>query len=326
MKGDATVVTPAAPTFADITSASRRIAGVVTRTPLEHSVWLSECAGVPIYLKLECWQRTRSFKLRGAYNAIASLDPEQRSNGLVTASAGNHGQAVALAASLLGARATVFVPADAPAVKKKRIASFGATLIDNAASYDDAERDAVIHAAETGQYFVHAFSDRAVVAGQGTVALEMIDDIRGIDHVIAPVGGGGLAAGIGIALRALSPSTQLIGVQSSETRAMHDAFEAGRIVDFPITPTIADGLAGCTDVTAYTWLRAVIDSIHLTPERHLASAIRQLFHASGVVSEGAGIVGVAAVLEGALQLNGPTVIVVSGGNIDPAKLSTVLTQ
>jgi threonine dehydratase len=312
------------PTLADITAAGRRLAAVATRTPLEHSPWLSAHTGVPVYLKLECWQRTRAFKMRGAYNAIASLSQDTRDTGLVTASAGNHGQAVALSASLLGARATVFVPADAPDVKKARIRAFGAELNDAAATYDDAERDAADFARATHQYFVHPFSDPAVVAGQGTIALEIIDDLPSVQSVIVPVGGGGLATGIGLTLRALSSSTTLFGVQSSETRAMYDAFAAGGIVDSPITPTIADGLAGCTDHIAYTWLRSLIDTIHLAPEESLAGAIRSLFTTSGIVAEGAGAVGVAALITGVIQPRGPTAVVITGGNIDPSRLAAIL--
>jgi threonine dehydratase len=315
---------PAPPTLADIIAAGRRLAPVVTRTPLELSPHLSSIANAPVYLKLECWQRTRAFKLRGAYNAIASLSAPDRERGLVTASAGNHGQAVALAASLTGARATVFVPANAPVVKKDRIRAFGATLDESCASYDDAEAAAIAYARDTKQYFVHAFSDSAVVAGQGTVALEIIDALPDVRHIIAPVGGGGLAAGIGIALRALAPAVQLHGVQSSETRAMYDAFAAGRIVDSPITPTIADGLAGCTDATAYAWLRDLIDEILLVQEFGLRDAIRTLFNTAGVVAEGAGVVGYAAILEGLVRADGPCVVVISGGNIDPANLAAIL--
>lgn len=322
MTHDASV--PAPPSLSDVMSALRRVERVATRTPLEHSPYLSSIANVPVYLKLECWQRTRSFKLRGAYNAIASLSDAERARGLVTASAGNHGQAVALAASLTDARATVFVPSNAASVKKQRIRGFGATLDESSASYDEAEAAAFAHARDTDQYFVHAFSDPAVVAGQGTVGLEILDALPGVRHVITPVGGGGLAAGIGIALRALAPAVQLHGVQSSETRAMYDAFEAGRIVDSPITPTIAEGLAGCTDATAYAWLRDLISGIHLVQESGLSGAIRSLFDACGAVAEGAGIVGVAAVLEGLIRLDGPTVVVVSGGNIDPGSLAAIL--
>jgi threonine dehydratase len=315
---------PSLPALGDITTAARRLAPVINRTPLEFSPWLSDLAGVPIYLKLECWQRTRSFKLRGAYNAIASLSPEVRGTGLVTASAGNHGQAVALAASLLGTRSTVFVPADAPAVKKDRIRSYGATLNDEAATYDDAERDAIAHARATHQYFVHAFSDPIVVAGQGTIALEILEDLPGVRSIITPVGGGGLATGIGAALRTLAPTVALYGVQSDETRAMYDAFIAGRIVDSPIIPTIADGLAGCTDETAFRWLRSLIEKIHLVPESALTGVVRKLFDLSGVVAEGASAVGAAAVIEGVVRPEGPAVIVISGGNIDATRLAAIL--
>ncbi|NIP78768.1 MAG: pyridoxal-phosphate dependent enzyme, partial [Gemmatimonadetes bacterium] len=192
----------AAPGLDAIREARQRNAAVVWRTPLEPSAWLAAVAGVPVHLKLECWQRTRSFKIRGAHNAVAALDDATRARGLVAASAGNHGLAVALAARVHGARATVFVPETAPATKKDRIRGSGAELREVAGSYDDAAAAARRFAAETGAHPVHAFADPAVVAGQGTVGLEIVEELPGVATVVVPVGGGGLAAGVGAALRA----------------------------------------------------------------------------------------------------------------------------
>ncbi|MEO5511277.1 MAG: pyridoxal-phosphate dependent enzyme [Longimicrobiales bacterium] len=312
------------PDFSDIQRAAERIRGVATRTPLEHSAFLSEAAGVPVYLKLECWQRARSFKLRGAYNALSALDADTLRRGIVTASAGNHGQAVALAGSLTGCSTLVFVPRDAPTIKKDRIRAFGATLDESSETYDDAERAALAYASDHDIHFISAFSDPFVAAGQGTVALEIAADLPELWHVVVPVGGGGLSTGIGVALRTLAPDAGMICVQSDQTRAMYDAFAAGMVVDSPIPPTIADGLAGCTDATAYAWLRSLTDTIHLVPEIILSDAIRRLYVADGIVAEGSGIVGVAAILNRAVRLNGPTAVVISGGNIDPARLSAIL--
>ena len=316
--------TAPAPQLSDIRSAAQRLHGVVHRTPLEHSAWLSSVAGVPVFLKLECFQRTRSFKLRGAYNAIAALPPDILARGLVTASAGNHGQAVALSATLLGARATVLVPGTTPDIKKQRIRFFGATLDDSPADYDSAETAAAERSRATGEFFVHAFSDPAVVAGQGTIGLEIAEDLRDVAHVITPVGGGGLGAGIGTALKGIAPQAKLWGVQSSETRAMYDAFLAGAIVASPITPTIAEGLAGCTDATAYARLRTVLDDVTLVPESLLEAVMRETFELTGIVIEGSAAVGIAAVLHGIIRPDGPTVIVVSGGNVDPDRLQRLL--
>ena len=312
------------PETLDIPAAAERIRGAIHRTPLEPSPWLTRVAGVPVYLKLECMQRTRSFKLRGALNAVALLSGAQRARGVVAASAGNHGQALALAASMNGVSARIFAPSGAPEVKKSRIRAFGAVLDDTSVDYDTAESNAAAWASSTGQQLVHAFSDAAVVAGQGTVGLEIVEDLPDVAHVIVPVGGGGLAAGIALALQERAPHAATIGVQSTETRAMYDAFAAGRVVASPITPTLADGLAGCTDTAAFERLRALIHRVVLVDETAIGPAIRDAFHCAGIVAEGAGAVGIAAVLEGSLQLDGPTAVVVTGGNIDGSVLARLL--
>ncbi|HUF51182.1 MAG TPA: threonine/serine dehydratase [Longimicrobiales bacterium] len=313
-----------APTLDDVLIARQRIAGVVTRTPLERSDALSADAGSDVFLKLECWQRTRSFKLRGAYNALAALSAAERARGLVTASAGNHGQAVALAARELGARATIFVPADAPAMKKDRIRRLGAELRDDAPDYDAAEAAAAAEAKRSGRVFVHAFSAAAVVAGQGTIALELLEDLPALHQVVVPVGGGGLISGIGLVLRRLAPRVKVIGVQSVETRAVYEALRAGRLVDVPVTPTLADGLAGCTDAVSVARVQANVDDVVLVEESAIADAIAVLYARDGVVAEGSGAVGVAAIRSGAVRVDGPTALVVSGGNIDGGRLADIL--
>jgi threonine dehydratase len=312
------------PALADVRAARERIGAFIRHTPLEQSDFLSAAHGADVLLKLECWQRTRSFKVRGAFNAVAALTAGERARGVVTASAGNHGQAVALAAREHRVRATVFVPADAPRVKRQRIRQLGAELRLDAADYDEAERLAAAYATREGATFVHAFSDAAVIAGQGTVALEIVQDAPHVEDVIVPVGGGGLAAGCGIVLKSLMPHVRITGVQSVETRAMYEAFRAGRVSDVPITPTLADGLAGCTDEVAYSLARAVVDDIVLVEEDEITRAIATLYARDGVVAEGAAAVVVAAVLGGRVRSRGPTVLVVTGGNIDGGKLAQML--
>jgi threonine dehydratase len=312
------------PTLQDVRAARRRIAVLARDTPLERSERLGRAAGAEVLLKLECWQRTRSFKIRGACNAVALLGQRERGRGVVTASAGNHGQAVALAAREFGAQATVFVPATAPATKRARILQYGAQLCDEAPDYDAAELLAREHAAGTGAVFVHAFSDAAVVAGQATVALEVLDALPGVRTVIVPVGGGGLLAGMGRVIRDLAPHVRLVGVQGTQTRAMYEALQAGRLVDVAIPPTLADGLAGCTDEVSLRRVEAVIDELVLVDEAEIADAIRELHGADGVTAEGAGAVAAAAVLCGRVRLAGPAVVVVTGGNIDGERLAGVL--
>jgi threonine dehydratase len=305
-------------------AARRRIAVLARTTPVERSARLSEVHGAHVLLKLECWQRTRSFKIRGACNAVALLDAAQRSRGVVTASAGNHGQAVALAAREFGVAATVFVPATAPATKTERIRRYGAVLRAEAPDYDAAERLARDHAAATGAVFVHAFSDPDVVAGQATVALEILDAVPDVGTVVIPVGGGGLMAGMGRVLRSAAPHVRIIGAQSTATRAMHEALAAGRLVEVPIPPTLADGLAGCTDEISLRRVAAVIDDMVLVDESEIAAAIRVLHGSDGVTAEGAGAAGAAAMLSGRVRGGGPVVVVVTGGNIDGGLLASIL--
>lgn len=312
------------PTAQEIHEARRRIANTVWRTPLERSAFLSEHTGHDIYLKLECWQRTRSFKMRGASNAIAALDDAARARGLVTASAGNHGQAIALAAREAGVHATIFVPSTAPETKKARIRTYGATLNEDAPHYDAAEVAAQEYAQTNGATFVHAFSDCAVVAGQGTVGAEILEDLPAVQSIVVPVGGGGLVSGVGIVAKDMNRAIRIAGVQSTETHAMHAAFAAGKVVDTPITPTLADGLAGATDQISYERARAVVDDMLLVEESAIPGAIRALYRYDGVVAEGSAAVAAAAILTGAVTPAGPTVLIITGGNIDARKLASIL--
>jgi threonine dehydratase len=320
------VAAEALPTLADIHAARLRVHGQVRETPLQRTASLSAVAGSDVLLKLECWQHTGSFKVRGALNAVALLGDAARTRGVVTASAGNHGQAVALAAREHGARAVVFVPANAPRTKQSRIRALGAELRAEAADYDEAERQAQAYAAAEGALLVHAFSDASVIAGQGTIALELCAevDITGVSDVVIPVGGGGLITGMGAALRAVRPGIRITGVQSTQTRAMYEAFRAGRAVPVPVPPTLADGLAGCTDEATFQRARNVVDDIILVEESEIAAAIRALYSDDGVVAEGAGAVAAAALLTGRLRPRDRTIAVISGGNIDGTRLADIL--
>jgi len=299
--------------------------GVALRTPLERTAWLSELAGCDVYLKLECWQRTRSFKIRGAYNAAARLSKEFTERGLVTASAGNHGQGVALAGKLLGVRTTVFVPESAPRTKREAIAGLRAHVREVTGDYDDAAVAARRFAAETGAHLLHPFVGGDVVAGQGTIAAEIVDALPRVRDVLIPVGGGGLVGGMGLYLKEVSDGAiRVVGVQSERTPAMHAAFAAGRVVDAPSGATLADGLAGEVEEESYRLALQVTDDLVLVSETLIAAAIRGLYVKERVVAEGAGAVGVAALLAGGLELRGPAVVVVSGGNIDASLLAELL--
>jgi threonine dehydratase len=311
----------------DVFAAAARLAGVVRRTPLERSEALSEAAGTGVWIKNEGAQRTGSFKLRGAYNRVATLTDEERSRGIVTASAGNHGMGVAYASRLLGLRPVVFVPRGTPEVKRRRIARFGGELRLVDGGYDDAHATAEAHAEATGATFVHAFSDPATVAGQGTVGLEIVEELPGVRTVVVPVGGGGLANGIGVLLRALRDASpvRLVGVQTHETAAMHASLAAGALVSPPMGPTLCEGLTGDTDLPSFLLAREVVDEIVLVSEAAVRRTIGWLYREEGIVAEGSAAVAAAALLEGAVRnLEGPVAVVLTGSNLDAARLADIL--
>ena len=313
------------PTLDDVRAAARRLEGVTRRTALRRSAGLSARTGMDVHLKLEGGQRTGSFKLRGAYNVVALLSPEERARGLVTASAGNHGLGMAWAARRLGTRPVVFVPESAPAKKQRRIARFGAELRRIPGSFDDAHAAAMAFAAESGAVFVSAFSDPAVTAGQGTVALELFDQLPEVRTIVAPVGGGGLIGGIGVVARALGRGVRVVGVQTEETAGMHASLAAGRPTSTHYGPTLCEGLTGDVDARALALAREVVDEVVLVSEDAVRRAIRWLHAEEGVVVEGSAAVGAAALLEGAVGgLEGPVAVVLTGRNIDAARLVPIL--
>lgn len=313
------------PTAADVYAAADRVDGIVRRTPLEHSAALSEVVGAPVFLKLETQQRTGAFKVRGALNAVLCLPPERRARGLVTASAGNHGLGVAWAARYRGARATVFVPATAPATKRRRIARLGAELREVSGTYDDAQQEAERFATATGAEYVHAFSDPAVVAGQGTVAVEIFAELPAAATLLVPAGGGGLIGGMGLVARARGTSVRVVGVQSEETAALHASLRAGRLTSPSMGATLCEGLSGDIDQRSLALARKVVDDVVLVSEDAVRRAIRFLYLEEGIVAEGSAAVVAAALLDGALPpLPPPVVAVLTGGNLDAPVLANIL--
>src|SRR5947209_10505080 len=233
--------------------ARETITSAVYRTPLERSTWLSEVSGADISLKLECYQPTGSFKVRGATAAISQLAPEERLRGVVTASAGNHGLGVAYAAARLGVRATVVVPDNATEAKVAALQRFPIELLRGGPSYDTAERMALDLARERDYTFVSPYNDPWVIAGQGTIGVELLEDEPHLDTVLVPVGGGGLISGIGSWLKCVNPDIQVIGVQSTASPAMERALKAGKLVEIGIEPTLADGLAANIQMGSITF-------------------------------------------------------------------------
>lgn len=313
------------PTPDEIRAAAKRIAPAIRETPFYKSETLSEFLGGDSWLKFESEQHTGSFKLRGATNALATLTAEQLARGVVTASAGNHGLGIAAAAKALGVKLTVFVPRTAPSVKKDRIAEFGATVDASAPNYDDAEILAKEFAARTGAAFVSAYAGREIIAGQGTVGLEILEKLPNLRTILIPIGGVGLASGIAGLLRAEAPGVRIIGAQSDRTNAMTIAMRTGQPTTIPDLPTLADGLAGQADAYMLAQGQAALDEMVASSEEDVAAAIAYLWIEEGFKVEGAGAVGVAALLSGRVSsLEFPVVAVVSGGNIDDSKHKAVL--
>lgn len=309
----------------EIRAAAARIAHAIRETPFYKSDGLSAFVGGDVWLKMECEQHTGSFKLRGATNAIAMLTSEQRSRGVVTASAGNHGLGIAHAAQAAGAKLNVFVPRTAPLVKKDRIGEFGATVDATAPNYDEAELLAKDFARRTGATFVSAYAGREILAGQGTVALEILEKLPTLRTILIPIGGVGLASGIAGLLRAEAPEVRIVGAQSERTNAMTIAMRTGKPAEIPDLPTLADGLSGHADAYMLAQGQAALDDMVVSSEEDVASAIAYLWIEEGFKVEGAGAVGVAALLSGRVRsLEFPVAVVVSGGNIDESKHRAVL--
>jgi threonine dehydratase len=283
----------------------------------------------PAWLKLECWQPTGSFKVRGATNFIASLSAEQRRAGVVAASAGNHALGVAFAASILGGslEATLFVPRNAPRAKVEKLRTFPVTVREDGQTYDDAHALAVAHARETGATYVHAFEDPRTAAGQGTVALEILEEMPEVGTIVVPVGGGGLIAGMAAAVKDRAKGVRIVAVQPEASPSLRESIRQGQaLLEYAAGPTLADGLAGGIGEIVFAH-RDLIDEVVVVPEAEIEDAIVALLAEDQVVAEGSGAVGVAALRAGlvASAADGrPVVAVVTGGNIDAAVLARLL--
>ncbi len=307
--------------------ARKRIADVVLHTPFAYAPILSELSGYEIYLKKENLQRTGSFKLRGAFNKIAVLIEEGQRNGVVAASAGNHAQGVAFAARHFGIDATIVMPESTPLTKVMGVRELGAEVILKGANYDESYAYAVKYAEEQGRDFVHPFADEEVMAGQGTIMLEMLEEQPDLDAVVIPVGGGGLISGCAVAAKALSPEMEVIGIASAGAPAMKLSYDAKKPIDTTSVRTIADGIAvRDTSPVTLEYILKYVDQMNLVGEDEIASAILFLLERQKLTVEGAGAVGVAAVLHKHLDLPaGSRVgILLSGGNIDVTMLSLII--
>jgi len=309
------LVTRTAPSLADIETARSRVAGIARVTPVHPSATLGRLAGRAIVLKAENLQRTGSFKIRGAVNKVGSLGADQRAAGVVTASAGNHGQAVAWAAREAGVQATVFMPQDAPMAKVDATRSYGAEVVLSGEGFDECQA-AALERVEAGATLIHAFEDEAVVAGQGTIGLELAEQLEEVEVLVVAVGGGGLAAGVALALNELRPEIRIVGVQA----AAYAPLAGGGVGGF----TIADGIAVKQpgELTS-TILRDRLDGVVTVEDDEIADAIVLLLERAKLVVEGAGAAPVAALLAGRVEGEGAACALLSGGNIDPSLLIEV---
>jgi len=312
-------------TLADIEAAREVLHGVAVRTPMEESHWLSALVDGPVSLKCENLQRTGSFKIRGAYVRISRLSADERAAGVVAASAGNHAQGVALAATTLGIRSTVFMPEGAPIPKEKATRAYGADVRFHGRYLEDALAEARRFAEETGAVLIHPFDHADIVAGQGTVGLEILEQQPDVKTVIVPTGGGGLLAGIAIAIKAARPDVRVIGVQAEGAAAFPDSLRQGAPVALSSMSTMADGIAvGCPGEITFAAVRDHCDEIRTVSEESLSRALLALVERAKMVVEPAGAAAVAAILDTPTHFESPTVAVLSGGNIDPLLLGKVI--
>jgi threonine dehydratase len=312
--------------LADVQAARERLRDSIYYSPCPHSVMLSELTGQQVYLKLENLQMTGSFKERGALNRIVLLTPEQSSRGVIAASAGNHAQGVAYHATKRGIRSVIVMPLTTPLVKVTATRNFGAEVVLHGANYDEAFVEGTRLCAEQGLTFIHPFDDAAVMAGQGTIGLELLEQVPQLEAVVVPIGGGGLIGGIACAIKESRPEIRIVGVQASRLASMVAAVEAHRPVTIDPATTIADGIAvrRAGDLTL-PMVERYVDEIVTVDEDEIASAILMLLEREKTLAEGAGATALAALLQHRTSLQGAhTAVLVCGGNIDVTLLSRII--
>jgi threonine dehydratase len=313
------------PTLAEIETAREELRGVSVYTPMEGSRWLSSIVGGPVMIKAENLQRTGSFKIRGAYLRMSRLSAEEKAAGVVAASAGNHAQGVALAAQMLGIKATVFMPDGAPIPKEKATRGYGADVRFHGRSIDDALLEAKAFSAETGAVLIHPFDHVDIVTGQGTCGLEIIEQCPEVKTIVVSCGGGGFLGGIAIAAKALRPDVRVVGVQAAGAAAYVPSLSEGRPVALKSMTTMADGIAvGCPGRVPFTAVQRYVDEFVTVSEESLSRALLMLLERAKLVVEPAGAAAVAAMLDNPDAFETPAVVVLSGGNVDPLLLMKVI--
>ncbi|MFY4782699.1 threonine ammonia-lyase [Aliarcobacter butzleri] len=313
-------------TLNDIKDAKRQLEKAISLTPLMKAPILSKEKNAEIYLKEDNLQITGSFKIRGAFNRVALLDEKRRKNGVVAASAGNHAQGLAFAAKYFDCEATIFMPEATPLTKVLGVKSYGANVVLTGENFDEAYASATKFAKENNKEFIHPFADNAVIAGQGTIALEILEKLEDVEQIIVPIGGGGLIAGIAIAAKSINPKIKITGVVASGAKGMKDSFLAGIPIDSASVKTIADGIA-VRDVTPklLDLILEYVDEVVEVSDNEIANAILFLLEKHKLMVEGAGAVPVAAIMHDKIDISNKKVCaVVSGGNIDVTMLSLII--
>lgn len=312
-------------TIDNINKAKQNLAGVAVNTPLNKAPILSKMINSDIYIKKENLQLTGSFKLRGAFNRVASLTKDKRDLGVVAASAGNHAQGLAYAANHFNSKATIFMPEATPLTKVSGVKSFGGDVVLHGENFDEAYKAAIKYAKEHNKEFIHPFADDDVIAGQGTIALEILENINDIEHIIVPIGGGGLIAGVAIAAKNINPDIKITGVVSSGANAMKESFELKTPKNSTSVKTIADGIA-VRDVTPklLDMILNYVDEIVEVNDNETANAILFLLEKHKLVVEGAGAVAVAAIMHKKVDIKSKTCALVSGGNIDVTMIAQII--
>lgn len=309
-----------------IQEAADRLKKRVRRTELIHSHHFSERLGFPLAFKCENLQRTGAFKIRGALNFMTAQPREALASGVITASAGNHAQGVAFSADLLGVKSIIYMPESTPPQKVQATKEYGADVVLTGKNFDEAYAAALRGQKESGALFVHPFDDPLVMAGQGTIGLEILDDLPDVATVLVPIGGGGLIAGIATAIKETHPRVRIIGVESKAAPSMHYSLKKGKIVEAPLAVTLADGIAvKKVGKNTFPIVRELVDDVVLVDEEEIALAIVALLERTKLLVEGAGAVTLAALLNGkGGKMTGKTVCVLSGGNIDVKTIATVV--
>lgn len=311
-------------TIADVYRADKNLSGVVKKTKLIPSEFFSEISGNEIFIKPENMQHTGAFKLRGAYNKISQLTAEEKNKGVITSSAGNHAQGVAFAAQKLGVKAVICMPATTPILKVEATKNFGAEVILHGDGFDDAYKHSLELQKKFGYIYVHPFNDREVILGQGTTALEIINELKDVDAILVPIGGGGFASGVSLATKLVSPQVKVIGVEPENAACMKAALDANKIISLKSADTVADGCAVKTAGNlTFEFCKKYLDEIITVNEMEIMSALLSLIEKHKLIAEGAGVLSLAALSKLNFK-NKKVVAIVSGGNIDISTLSGLI--